>query len=48
MATAEQYQQATVEALRQRDPELMARRMDEHLAGLEEHFLGETLGSADA
>jgi GntR family transcriptional repressor for pyruvate dehydrogenase complex len=48
MATAEQYQQSTVEALRLRDPELMARRMDEHLAGLEEHFLGETLGPADA
>jgi GntR family transcriptional regulator, transcriptional repressor for pyruvate dehydrogenase complex len=48
MATAEQYQQSTVEALRLRDPELMARRMHEHLAGLEEHFLGETLGPADA
>ena len=43
MATAERYQYATLEALRQRDAELMAERMDEHLAGLEEHFLGESL-----
>jgi GntR family transcriptional regulator, transcriptional repressor for pyruvate dehydrogenase complex len=43
MATAEHYQQTTLEALRSRDGELMATRMDEHLAGLEEHFLGEKL-----
>jgi GntR family transcriptional repressor for pyruvate dehydrogenase complex len=46
MATAERYQYATLEALRLRDPELMAIRMDEHLAGLEEHFLGEALRRA--
>jgi GntR family transcriptional repressor for pyruvate dehydrogenase complex len=45
MATAERYQQATLAALRSRDGDLMATRMDEHLAGLEEHFLGEPLGS---
>jgi GntR family transcriptional regulator, transcriptional repressor for pyruvate dehydrogenase complex len=43
MATAEHYQQTTLAALRSRDAALMATRMDEHLAGLEEHFLGEKL-----
>jgi hypothetical protein len=46
MATAERYQYATLEALRRRDAEQMAERMDEHLAGLEEHFLGESLRRA--
>jgi GntR family transcriptional repressor for pyruvate dehydrogenase complex len=46
MATAEHYQYATLEALRLGDPELMSARMDEHLAGLEEHFLGKRLASS--
>jgi GntR family transcriptional repressor for pyruvate dehydrogenase complex len=45
MATAERYQYDTLEALRARDPARMAERMDEHLAGLEEHFLGTSLGA---
>jgi GntR family transcriptional repressor for pyruvate dehydrogenase complex len=43
MATAEGFQLATLEAVRARDVARTAERMHEHLAGLEEHFLGASL-----
>ncbi len=43
MAAAEAYQHDTVAALQDRDPERIAASIDRHLAGLEEHFLGQRL-----
>ena len=43
MEAAIGYQQRTLEAIRSGDPQLVRAAADEHLAGLEEHFLGHRL-----
>ncbi len=44
MEAAIGYQQRTLESIRSGNPQLVQAAVDEHLAGLEEHFLGHRLG----
>ena len=43
MEAAIGYQRRTLEAIRSGDPEIVRAAADDHLAGLEEHFLGHRL-----